>query len=224
MTFEDDTDYQPIMEVNGVEMVQTRGVRRGARTVIESGALIDSPVDFVGYGAWMDYSGFFAEGYLYDDTGNGRKQEAAAWTLGIRATGSLPLPATGAFLSWEGAMVGMVVDQTQRQVGDPYSVRDFDPVQGDAEVTIDDAGELRVAITDIFYLNQSGSIPNLLWAPEDIYGGVHHDESDGTILGFHSRMRGAFYGPNHEEVAGTFEKRIANNDWLFGAFGAKRVK
>ena len=212
-----DTDYQPIATVNGIEMVQTRGIRRGARTIIESGVLIDSPVDFVGYGAWMDHTGFFAESYLYDDAGNGRKQESAAWTLGVRTTGSLPLPTAGALLSWKGAMAGMVVHQDQRQLGDPYTARDFDPVQGDAEVTIDDAGELRIAITDIFYLNQSGSIPNFLWTPA-------YEESNGTIIGFHARMRAAFYGPNHEEVAGTFEERLVNNDWLIGAFGAKRVE
>ena len=221
VTFENDTDYQPIMTVNGVEMVQTRGVRRGARTVIESGISIDSPVDFVGYGAWMDHTGFFAESYLYDDTGNGRKQESAAWTLGVRTTGSLPLPAAGALLSWKGAMAGMVVNQDQRQLSDSYTARDFDPVQGDAEVTIDDAGELRIAITDIFYLNQSGSIPDFVWGSGGMYA-VAYDENNGIIAGF--RMTAAFYGPNHEEAAGTFEKDLANNDWLIGAFGAKRVE
>lgn len=212
-----DADYQPIATVNGIEMVQTRGIRRGARTIIESGVLIDSPVDFVGYGAWMDHTGFFAESYLYDDTGNGRKQESAAWTLGVRATGSPPPPAAGTLLRWKGAMAGVVVHQDQRQVGDPYTARDFDPVQGDTEVTMNDTGELRIAITDIFYLNQPGSIPDFVWTPV-------YDENSGIIIGFDSRLRAAFYGPNHEEVAGIFENRIVGNDWLIGAFGAKRVE
>ena len=219
-----DTSHQPIATVNGVKMVQTRGIRRGARTIIESGVLIDSPVDFVGYGAWMDHTGFFAESYLYDDTGNGRKQESAAWALGIRTTGSPPLPATGTLFSWKGAMAGVVVHQDQRRLNDPYTARDFDPVRGDTEVTMDDAGELRIAITNIFYLNQSGSIPDFVWGSDDVFGAPVYDENSGVIVGFHSRMTAAFYGPNHEEVAGVFENRIVDNDWLIGAFGAKRVR
>jgi len=223
MPLGNDTDYQPIATVNGIEMAQTRGIRRGARTIIESGVPVDSPVDFVGYGAWMDHAGFFAESYLYDDTGNGRKQESAAWTLGVRATGSPSPPAAGTLLRWKGAMAGVVVHQDQRRLGDPYTARDFDPVQGDTEVTMDDTGGLRIAITDIFYLNQSGSIPDFVWGSDDVFGAPVYDENSGVIIGFHSRMTAAFYGPNHEEVAGVFENRIVDNDWLIGAFGAKRV-
>ena len=188
-----DTDYQPITTVNGVEMAQTRGIRRGARTIIESGVLIDSPVDFVGYGAWMDHAGFFAESYLYDDTGNGRKQESAAWAFGVRGDGE-PSPACG----WNPLALErshgrrMVVHQDQRQLGDPYTARDFDPVQGDTEVTMDDTGELRIAITDIFYLNQPGSVPDFVWGSDDVFGAPVYDENSGIIIGFHSLMRSRF--------------------------------
>lgn len=225
-TFEADTDYQPIMTVNGVEMVQTRGIRRGARTAAETGALVDPRYDFVGYGAWMDHSGFFAEGYLYDDTGNGRKQEVAAWALGIKATGIPSLPAAGEFLSWRGAMVGMVTDQTPRQLTDPYDSRNFDPVQGDAEIMLNSDGDFRIALTDIFYLTQSGSLPDIVWGwgPETNNGDAFFGENENQILGAANRLRAAFYGPNHEEIAGTFESRVSRNEYLLGAFGTKRTE
>ena len=114
----------------------------------------------------LQYSGFFAEGYLYD-TEDGRKQENTAWTFGV-VTG-FPSVASGQTLTWNGTMAGMKGSRAERQLGDPYVERDFEPVQGDAAITAhNDNGDLKfnVALTDIFYLNsgESGLIPDLVWA------------------------------------------------------------
>lgn len=207
----DGADYEPIMMANGVAMIQARGTG----STVSSGA----PFDFLSYGAWMEHSGFFAEAYLYD-LATGRSQENAAWTLGM-TTGSNPAPQSGQTLAWNGVMVGMAGSHATRQAGDPYDARDFDPIQGDATVTVSDNGgnlEIGVMFTDIFYLNptNTGAIQDITWTNSQIVS-----DTNGRFTSTQHNLKAAFYGPNHEEVVGTYEK-VDGTDFLVGAFGAKQ--
>ena len=211
------TNVLPIMTANGIDMVQTSGSRADR----VSGA----PFDFVGYGAWMEYSGFFAEGYLYD-TADGRKQENTAWTFGV-VTG-LPSVTSGQTLTWNGTMAGMKGSQAERQLGDPYVEQDFEAVQGDAMVTVHNDGDLQimVALTDIFYLNpaESGSILDIVWDSDIVVSTTKPGRFSSCCYNSNqvTDMNAAFYGPNQEEVAGTFDWEDGD-DFIVGAFGAKRT-
>ncbi|MCY4610699.1 MAG: hypothetical protein OXC38_03215 [Gammaproteobacteria bacterium] len=207
----DEVDFEPIMTANGIAIVQARGTGRTASA--------NTPFDFLSYGAWMDHSGFFAEAYFYD-LATGRSQENAAWILGI-TTGNNPAPQSGQTLTWNGVMVGVAGTQAVRQAGDPYNERDFDPVQGDAMVTVGENGgnlEIGVMFTDIFYLDpaNTGSIQDITWINSQIVS-----DPNGRFTSTQHNLKAAFYGPNHEEVAGTYEK-VDGTDFLVGAFGAKQ--
>ena len=204
-------DVQPIMTANGIAMIQYRGKATTAS--------FSDPYDYVSYGAWMSYSGFFAEAYLYS-LATGRSQENSAATVGI-TTGSNPAPPSGQTLTWNGVMVGIEGSQAARLVTDPYIVRDFDPVQGDATVTVRDSNgdlEFGVSFTDIFYLNpaKTGTISNITWTDEQITS-----NANGRFTSTQHKLKAAFYGSNHEEVAGTYEK-VDGTTFLVGSFGAKK--
>ena len=209
--FPDNADFEPIMTSNDIAMLQSRSTGRTTSA--------DDPYDFLSYGAWMDHSGFFANAYLYD-LPTGKSQENAAWTLGT-TTGTNPVPQSGQTLTWDGVMVGMAGSQAIRQLSDPYDERDFDPVQGDATITVSDNGgnlQTSVTFTDIFHLNSSNNtqIQDITWGNSDIAS-----DSNGRFTSTQHNLQAAFYGPNHEEVAGTFDK-VDGDDFMVGAFGAKQ--
>ena len=205
----DTVDVEPVMTANGINMFQSRG-----NGVTQSAG---DPYDFVSYGAWMEHSGFFAEAYLYSPA-TGRSQENAAKTLGI-TTGSNPEPQSGQTLTWNGVMVGMSGNQNLR---DLYRERDFEPVQGNAKVTVsnNNGGDLGIGVTftDIFYLNPTvtDTIDDIRWT-----NGQITSDSEGRFTSDLYKLKAAFYGPNHEEVAGIYEK-VDNDDFLVGSFGAKQ--
>lgn len=206
-----EADSDAIMTANRIAMVQERGTGRTASA--------NDPFDYVSYGAWMSHSGFFIDAYLYDLPA-GRSRENAARTLGITA-GSNPAPQSGQILTWNGVMAGMRGSQAVRRLGDPYNQRDFDPVQGDAMVTVSDNGgnlEIGVVFTDIFYLDPANTsqIQDITWSNSQIVS-----DANGRFTSTQHNLKAAFYGPNHEEVAGTYEK-VDGDDFMVGAFGAKQ--
>ena len=83
----------------------------------------------------------------------------------------------------------------------------------DTELTADFASSnLDVAITRI-YDDEANRRTDIIWTdvPLGSGGSFGRGVSDGD------KIEGTFYGPNHEEVGGVFER---NN--IVGAFGAKR--
>ena len=82
-------------------------------------------------------------------------------------------------------------------------------VQGDAAVTVDFArNNAGVAFTNIKDLGTRSDLPSMEWSGLAIGTDGRFGASD---------IKATFYGPNHEEVGGVFER---NN--IVGAFGAKR--
>ena len=84
-------------------------------------------------------------------------------------------------------------------------------LRGDAGLTYDFTSEsVDVALTNIQNLNGRG-YADLTWSDVSVQHG-HFVGGRGSNL-----LRGNFYGPNHEEVGGTFER-----NQIVGAFGAYR--
>ena len=84
-------------------------------------------------------------------------------------------------------------------------------VQGDAAVTaeLSPAGDMSidVAFSNIKDLNSGSSLADMTWTNISV--------TDGSFDG--GTIEGSFYGPQHEEVAGVFER-----SYVVGAFGARR--
>ena len=116
------------------------------------------------------------------------------------AAGSNPTPTGGG--TWTGVMVGM------------DSTADGNPVQGDAEITIDDFSDpmVDVTFTDVRDLVAGTTYADMSWT-----GMVSTDGGFQGGTGTRRTIQGQFYGPSHQEVGGTF-----THDGILGAFGANR--
>ncbi len=99
---------------------------------------------------------------------------------------------------WHGAVVGM-------------DARTGERISGDAVIDIDDFARPDVDIAFIFIEGLRDAQADLLWEniPVD-EGAFGRRDPDGSI-------EGRFYGSEHGEVGGIFERA-----WLLGAFGASR--
>ncbi len=150
------------------------------------------------YGAWMHHGGFMVgtlEGEL-----SGASLTGSVALSGGDLTGSSP--SGGAI--WKGIMVGAPQGGT-------------DLLQGDAELTYtiaDGNSQLDAEFTEIMNLDEgtAHSVPSVSFmgvtvGPTGIY--EHTDEGD--------RIQGRFYGTDHAETAGTFEK-----SGIVAAFGARK--
>ena len=159
---------------------------------------------YLTFGGWLDDSFF---GYIIGTSQGGTL--AGLSTQGVGATyafsvgalsGSTPVSGSA---QWDGAMVGS-------QAGDR--------LQGDATLTFDFAStEMDAAFTNIQNLTAAldgldPAVPDILWNDLPTRHGRFGIRS---VQGEY--LEGYFYGANHEEVGGVFER---NN--LIGAFGATR--
>lgn len=86
-------------------------------------------------------------------------------------------------------------------------------IRGNADLTIGDFADPRidVAFTNISDVDAGRRRADMTWEGVPVRGGGFSTGSDGNSV------QGQFYGPNHEEVGGTFER-----DQVMGAFGATR--
>ena len=185
-----DTRFEAVASHHGVSIAHGSGVSTFSGLSITR----------YGYGGWMDHSFFVVEsGEITQGPpvlqGAGVLYSYSAGT----AAGSNPTPTGGG--TWTGVMVGM------------DSMADGNPVQGDAEITIDDFSDpmVDVIFTDVHDLVAGTTHEDMSWAdmvPTD--GGFHGGTGTRTI-------QGQFYGPSHQEVGGTF-----THDGILGAFGASR--
>lgn len=147
------------------------------------------------YDGWMNYSFFLA------GRGSALSQTyPVSMSWGVE-TGSNPVRGSA---TWSGVMVGVDVSATR------YRNR----LRGDADLTIADFTnpKLDVAFTDISDADDADRRrADMTWDDVPVTSGGFGTGSDGNSI------QGKFYGPNHEEVGGIFER-----DQVIGAFGAKR--
>ena len=184
--------YEAVASHRGVSLAQGQG----------ESAIAGTWVDYDTYGGWLQHSFFvtetggIAEG-LFDGT-----PIAYSYSVGDAAN-SNPLAADGSG-TWRGVMVGADVSQTETR---------GHPIQGDAEITIEnfDDPQANVAFTRIFDLHAQTQRDDMAWAGIAVTDGGFASGTD------EDSIEGRFYGPNHEEVGGIFER-----DGVLGAFGAAR--
>ena len=172
---------------------------------------IEIDTDILSYEGWMQYSKFggqinnitngFAQvgqAYYRDFTG---QRYAVATSIGqLSETNPVDGNAT-----WEGVMIGGRIGETV----------DFgDPVRGDATLTFDFAdADLDVAFTNIQSLRNvevPATYPDMTWENLAVRDGRFGGGFDEPTI------EGRFYGPNHEEVGGIFQRSR-----IVGAFGAQ---
>lgn len=111
--------------------------------------------------------------------------------------GSTANPVSGGVL-WSGAMTGV-------KFGDSGLGAE---VSGDAAMAVDLEGvTLDLAFTNIAELSSGTAVGNIGWQDVPMQGGGFRDDG----------LDGRFYGPDHEEAGGVFER-----DGIAGAFSLKR--
>ena len=191
-----------------------RGVSLGAffRTDTLRTEHVEVDTDMLSYEGWMQYSTFGAElntithgiiSYGDDQRELTGERYGLAHSSGM-ATDTNPVDGSA---TWTGVMIGGRISQTA-----PVGIG----VRGHATLTYDFTGEdIDVALTNIQNSNpvMDGKqiYPNMTWQNLPVRDGRFGADFDDPSL------EGRFYGPNHEEVGGIFER-----NQIIGAFGAKR--
>ena len=193
----------PLREIGGIQLADVGGRRAPYRGVRR-------------YGAWMEHAGFHLYTGVRAESTDANTQLQAGQAFTIADTfGTRSGSAPNATATYEGAMVGTpVLGQANHGdvlVGD--AVLGYDPDMGNV-FTLSFANLYNVDKREDHNVNEGEhrSDTSLTVAPLHI-GLASASADDGSL----PEVRVAFYGPNHEEVAGTFDLPK-----LIGAFGAKR--
>ncbi len=188
-------DFGVGLDADDVRQIQTvHGTPTGRIQGTETGAGVSA--DYTVYGGWLtdNVFGYSFTTYRAPATVDGL-QSLYAFSFGT-ASGSNPM--TGA-ATWTGAMVGS------------HQARPTQAIQGRAEAVYQFADQmLDVSMTEL-----TRGYADMRWQNIDVQGGRFQ-----TFAGMGSGtdyLWGSFYGANHEEVGGTFERA-----GIVGAFGAKR--
>ena len=145
----------------------------------------------------MEHNYFFSRVLEFDGV-----ESVGSFSVG-KATGTNP---TSGSATWKGAMVGvseLSEDLLSSQV----------KVQGDATLSIADfmIPEIDIRFTNVFEPHGGNRLSDMTWQRVPLTGGSFHT---GSLT---NQISGIFYGPNHEEVGGVFERNM-----IVGSFGAKR--
>ena len=165
-------------------------------------SIAGTSVDYNAYGGWLQHSFFVieagrvAEG-LHEDS-------LIIYSYSVGHASTTNPEAAGGSGTWSGVMVGADVSQTPTR---------GNLIQGNAEITIADfaAPQVDISFTQIFDLKTETQRSDMTWAGIEVTAGGFASGADGNSIG------GQFYGSNHEEVGGIFER-----DQVLGAFGAER--
>lgn len=191
------SESQLIMAHNGVSLGQTRH-RDGKGTA--------NQVEFLVYGGWLTHSAF--EIGVIASPSIARSQVSAALTLsygdGVETN---PSESAGMTATWTGVMAGMDVSAANRE--------NF--IHGEATATVDFVNsDMDLAFSNLVDLNDANRNSDLndmdwTWENLSLTNGAFQSGSG------MNQVEGQFYGPNHEEVGGTFER-----NQVLGAFGAAR--
>ena len=180
--------------LDGVNIVDVRGRDEEAGIV----------TDFKTLGGWLDYSAFAVDvNSVVSGVSNGVDLRgtgfAAAYSLGD-ATGTTPAFGDA---TWTGTMVGGDTSLTAYR---------GNRIMGDATLTFDlSQSDIDVTFTNIRDIDARRPHAHITWQNIPVTSGSF---STGFIG---NSIDGRFYGRNHEEVGGVFER-----NQIAGAFGAKR--
>ena len=159
--------------------------------------------DFKNLGGWLDYSAFAVEvNSIVGGVGEDLRGTVfgGAYSLGD-ATGTTPAFGNA---TWTGTMVGGDTSLTANR---------GNRIMGDATLTFDLSREdIDVAFANIRDIDAGRPHGNITWQNIPVTSG-----SFASDISFGNSIDGRFYGPNHEEVGGVFER-----NQIAGAFGAKR--
>ena len=164
---------------------------RSAWSVTAAGA-----PQYTGYGGWLTYNAFGYRDGVRQEFGR-EEQGVYSYSHGL-ATNTNP-PGGG---TWRGVMVGVDIASTYRA----------HTVEGDAEVRMTDFRDSQVDVSFTQIFDADGSqYAAMTWVGLPLREGGFRRGSD------RDSIEGKFYGPNHEEVGGMFERNR-----ILGAFGAER--
>ena len=216
----DDPDFEglssdPVVEGGRFERYRgvSLGVFRERQYQREEGDdyKIEIDTDILSYEGWMQYSKFAGQiniitrGFVryrgHERNWTGQRYGVGS-SIGM-ASDTNPISGSA---TWRGVMVGGRIGETA----------DFgDPVRGDATLTYDFANtDLDVAFTNIRSLRDvtvPATYPNMYWQNLAVSNGRFGGGFDDPTI------EGRFYGPNHEEVGGIFQR-----NHIVGAFGGQR--
>ena len=191
------SEAQAVMRHNGVSLVQTR--HRDSKGTADQ-------FELLGYGGWLTHSAF--EIGVAASPGFGRSEASLAISASYGDnTGTNPSESAGMTATWTGVMTGMDVSAANRE--------NF--VHGEATATVDFVNaNMDLAFSNLVDLNdanRNSALNGMDWTWQDL------SLTDGAFQSGSStnQIQGQFYGPNHEEVGGTFER-----NQVIGAFGAAR--
>lgn len=180
-------------------VLEYRGRINSVDVVVETGE------DVSVYGGWMEHSFFGVQANIWTDETdpNAGYVRILPFAVGAAPDTTLAIKSTA---HWRGFMYGYSHAPADR--GQAY--------RGDAEIRVD-FGATGVE-ADVFFENirneQTGVARegNMLWSNVTVLNGTF-----ARRVGVGDSVSGAFYGPNHEETAGVFER-----DSIVGAFGGKQ--
>ena len=185
-------DYQAVASHRGVSLAEGRGETSIAGTSI----------DYNAYGGWLQHSFFVIEagkvaGGLLEGT-------PIIYSYSVGDAPNTNPAAAGGSGTWRGIMIGADVSNAATR---------GHLIQGDAEITIADfnSPQANIAFTQIYDLNSQTERGDMSWSGIQVTAGGFASGAD------EDSIEGRFYGPNHEEVGGIFER-----DQVLGAFCATR--
>ena len=179
---------KPIGERHGVRTAHVRASDR-----LESG----DAISLRGYGAWMEHSAFLVTSGLVEGGDFDNSTIVSSMSLG-----DSPSTVPGIAATWNGLVAGVDVSSADTA---------GNLVQGQARIVLEflrGAPVVDVAFTELYDLETEESRERLSWGNVAV---TADGFSDGRSID------GRFYGPNHEEAGGVFER-----DDLLGAFGATK--
>ncbi len=151
---------------------------------------------FSSLGGWLDHTFFGAE---RQNTSDNSFDFTYSWSIGD-ITGTTPVSGNA---TWTGVMTGIDLNNI---------VNTGNRLRGDARLTFDMANmDLDIAFTNIRDVDGVGGRLPMMWYNVPVTNGRFETESAWDSI------KGQFYGPNHEEVGGVFERNM-----IIGAFGGRR--
>lgn len=191
--------FQVVMTHNGIPIGQTFD-----RTDVGTSDQSDTRA----YGGWLQYSAFAIEvSYFPGITSEPGTIDVLGGSYSYGSSpGTNPVSSMDRTATWRGAMVGLGYGNFHP--GEPF--------HGEAMVTVDFTNmDLDVTFSDIVNLHSPSDTPlngsQWTWENLQINNGAFVQGSSAN------RIEGRFYGPNHEEVGGIFDRNE-----MVGAFGARR--